>query len=65
MKRNEAPWVAGLQDRLLLAEEEATRALILARMVKLVDTRDLKSLASVKGAYRFDSGSGHQINYLW
>ena len=30
----------------------------LARMVKLVDTRDLKSLAPNR-AYRFDSGSGH------
>ncbi len=29
-------------------------------MVKLVDTPDLKSVASVTGAYRFDSGSGHQ-----
>ena len=31
-----------------------------ARVVKLVDTRDLKSLAE-KSAYRFDSGSGHQL----
>ena len=31
-----------------------------APMVKLVDTSDLKSAASVKGACRFDSGSGHQ-----
>ena len=30
-----------------------------ARMVKLVDTRDLKSLAPNR-AYRFDPGSGHQ-----
>jgi hypothetical protein len=29
-------------------------------VVKLVDTSDLKSAASVKGAYRFDSGLGHQ-----
>ena len=34
------------------------RADIAARMVKLVDTRDLKSLALA--ACRFDSGSGHQ-----
>ena len=32
----------------------------LARVVKLVDTTDLKSVATVKRAYRFDSGSGHQ-----
>ena len=31
-----------------------------ARVVKLVDTTDLKSVARVKPAYRFDSGSGHQ-----
>ena len=31
-----------------------------ARVVKLVDTTDLKSVA-LKRAYRFDSGSGHQI----
>ena len=31
-----------------------------ARVVKLVDTTDLKSVASVKRAYRFDSGLGHQ-----
>ena len=30
-----------------------------ARVVKLVDTTDLKSVATVKRAYRFDSGSGH------
>ena len=30
-----------------------------ARVVKLVDTTDLKSVAWVKPAYRFDSGSGH------
>lgn len=30
-----------------------------ARVVKLVDTRDLKSLATVKRAYRFKSGLGH------
>jgi hypothetical protein len=28
-------------------------------VVKLVDTTDLKSVARVKPAYRFDSGSGH------
>ncbi len=28
-------------------------------MVKLVDTTDLKSVARVKPAYRFDSGPGH------
>ena len=33
-------------------------------MVKLVDTTDLKSVARVKPAYRFDSGSGHQITSL-
>jgi hypothetical protein len=32
--------------------------------VKLVDTTDLKSVARVKPAYRFDSGSGHQFNKL-
>jgi hypothetical protein len=32
--------------------------------VKLVDTTDLKSVARVKPAYRFDSGSGHQIKSL-
>ena len=31
-----------------------------ARVVKLVDTTDLKSVATVKRAYRFDSGLGHQ-----
>ena len=31
-----------------------------ARVVKLVDTTDLKSVAWIKPAYRFDSGSGHQ-----
>ena len=31
-----------------------------ARVVKLVDTTDLKSVATVKSAYRFDSGLGHQ-----
>ncbi len=31
-----------------------------APMVKLVDTADLKS-AAFNEAYRFDSGSGHQI----
>ena len=30
-----------------------------ARVVKWVDTRDLKSLAA-EAAYRFDSGPGHQ-----
>ncbi len=30
-----------------------------ARVVKLVDTSDLKSAASLIGAYRFDSGPGH------
>ena len=35
-----------------------------ARVVKLVDTTDLKSVAWVKPAYRFDSGSGHQINNI-
>ena len=34
-----------------------------ARVVKLVDTTDLKSVATVKSAYRFDSGSGHQESY--
>ena len=29
-------------------------------MVKLVDTTDLKSVARVKPACRFDPGSGHQ-----
>ena len=37
----------------------------LARVVKLVDTRDLKSLGE-KSLYRFDSGSGHHIySYSW
>ena len=31
----------------------------LAPVVKLVDTSDLKSAASVIGACRFDSGPGH------
>ena len=31
-----------------------------ARVVKLVDTTDLKSVAWVKPACRFDPGSGHQ-----
>ena len=31
-----------------------------ARVVKLVDTTDLKSVGWVKPPYRFDSGSGHQ-----
>ena len=31
-------------------------------MVKLVDTADLKSAASLIGAYRFDSGSRHHRN---
>jgi hypothetical protein len=34
-----------------------------ARVVKLVDTTDLKSVATVKRAYRFDSGSGHQVTF--
>ena len=33
---------------------------VAARVVKLVDTTDLKSVATVKRAYRFDSGLGHQ-----
>ena len=32
-----------------------------ARVVKLVDTSDLKSAASRDGACRFDSGLGHQL----
>ena len=32
-----------------------------ARVVKLVDTSDLKSAASRNGAYRFDSGLGHHL----
>ena len=32
----------------------------IARVVKLVDTTDLKSVGRVKPPYRFDSGSGHQ-----
>ncbi len=32
----------------------------LAPVVKPVDTADLKSAASVKGAYEFESRSGHQ-----
>jgi hypothetical protein len=34
-----------------------------ARMVKLVDTRDLKSLGPLTRPCRFDPGSGHQMNY--
>ena len=34
-----------------------------ASMVKLVDTADLKSVASRNGACRFDSGSRHQIHF--
>ena len=36
--------------------------LLSARVVKLVDTRDLKSLAL--WVCRFDSGSGHQIKSM-
>ncbi len=36
----------------------------IARVVKLVDTTDLKSVATVKSAYRFDSGSGHQHKFF-
>ena len=39
------------------------RIVSVARMVKLVDTRDLKSLAWVTPACRFDSGSGHHLRY--
>ncbi len=35
-----------------------------ARVVELVDTTDLKSVASLKRAYRFDSGFGHHLFLL-
>ena len=38
-------------------------SLITARVVKLVDTTDLKSVGWVKPPYRFDSGSGHHYPY--
>ena len=40
--------------------DSGSRLQIPARVVKLVDTTDLKSVAWIKPAYRFDSGSGHQ-----
>ena len=35
----------------------------LARVAKLADARDLKSRVP-KGTYRFDSGPGHQVEFL-
>jgi hypothetical protein len=55
-----AKWLcSGLQIR-LSQFDSGSRLQIPARVVKLVDTTDLKSVAWVKPAYRFDSGSGHQ-----
>ena len=34
-----------------------------ARVAKLADARDLKSRVP-KGTYRFDSGPGHQVEFL-
>ena len=35
----------------------------LARVAKLADARDLKSRVP-RGTYRFDSGPGHQVEFL-
>jgi hypothetical protein len=48
-----------MQTKVLEYAPQFVVDLLSARVVKLVDTRDLKSLAL--WVCRFDSGSGHQI----
>ncbi len=56
-----AEWsCSGLQSRVRRFDSDPRLQYLHARVVKLVDTRDLKSLAA-KAACRFDSGPGHQI----
>ena len=59
-----ATYVASLYNAALRGEPVGCRIPALphlARVVKLVDTRDLKSLGE-KSLYRFDSGPGHHHN---
>ena len=57
-----AEWsCSGLQSRVRRFDSDPRLQYSHARVVKLVDTRDLKSLAA-KAACRFDSGPGHQIS---
>ena len=54
-----AEWsCSGLQSRVRRFDSDPRLQYSHARVVKLVDTRDLKSLAA-KAACRFDSGLGH------
>ena len=57
-----AEWsCSGLQSRVRRFDSDPRLQYLHARVVKLVDTRDLKSLAA-KAACRFDSGPGHQTH---
>ena len=56
-----AEWLcSGLQSRVRRFDSDPRLHIdFAARVVKLVDTTDLKSVA-LQRAYRFESGSGHQ-----